>query len=133
MANQRKKGNKAELWVQKFLEKDGWIVHRARQSYFKDNKGKIYTRSNDIFGVFDLIAKKRRHKTRWIQVAIGYKKSVKEKKMLDVIKKIEGGDDNFEIWLKVKKDEWKIYMYEPVVDKFVEIAKIERGKWYIKK
>jgi len=126
----RKKGNQAELWVQKFLEKQGWIIHRARQSYYQVGN-KIFTRSNDIFNCFDLIAKKSDEPTRWIQVAVGYKKSHKLKKFKQIVPKIVGCGDVFELWLKTKSSEWKIYEFDLKKNDFVEIGKIERGKFYV--
>lgn len=117
-------GMKNERFVQKFLEKQGYLVHRAYASIVKLS-GKTFTRSNDIFGLFDILAKKEDEPIRLIQVSTGYRKSEKEKRILE--KNIW---DNciVEIWLYLSKGVWKIYRLKK--NEFKEHGKIERGKYY---
>lgn len=55
----RRKGNSKERAVQLIQERAGYLVHRAGQVAIWAGKGKVFTRSNDIFGAFDLEAIRR--------------------------------------------------------------------------
>jgi len=46
---------------------NGYTIHRAVQTNFQVKK-KFFSRSNDVFGVFDLICKRKDSNTVWIQV-----------------------------------------------------------------
>ena len=129
MKSKRQKGSAYELEVQKILESQGYIVHRARQSYFKAGN-KILTRSNDLFEVFDLCAKKKDSPTVWVQVGTSTNKSVKAKKIMD-IGNIWNNQDVIQLWMRYEGGIWKIYKLKD--NEFIEIAKIERGKYYIMK
>ena len=120
----RSVGNKNELFVEKELQKQGYVIHRARASVIKTKTG-YFCRSNDIFGAFDIIAKKKGEKTKWIQVSTGYRKSEKEKVILGL--NIWNSRDEVEIWLNFKGGIWKIYLLDRVKEKFIEVKRIERG------
>jgi len=123
MLTKRQQGNKYELEVEKYLtEKEGYVCHRARQSLIRTKKG-FFTRSNDIFECFDIIAKKKNAPFRLIQVSTGCRKAEKEKKILqyDIWDKCD-----VEIWLRWKGGIWKIYKLKN--NEFVESKRIERGK-----
>jgi len=136
--NRREKGNKNELYVQKFFESKGFTCHRARPSIFpftEKKKGagkndsfkrKIGTRSNDIFKVFDIIAKKENSPTYWIQVSTGSRKAEKQKK-IKAIGNIYNSMDKVQLWLSFGEGVWKIY--ELIDGEMKMIAKIERKKY----
>ena len=113
--NKRKKGNKYETEVQRFFENQGYIIHRARSSGFKSGN-RFLSRSNDVFGVFDLIAKKKDNQTVWIQVSTGsrYAEKIKKIKALGDIWNIS---DTIQIWLRYKNKKYKIYHIEPYKNK----------------
>ena len=60
MTNNRQIGRRAEKEVEKMLQDAGWIV------WLVDNP-KQWKKEQDIFGYFDICAKKGRY-TKWIQV-----------------------------------------------------------------
>lgn len=122
----RQKGSAYELEVQKILEADGWTIHRARASNFKVGN-KVLCRSNDIFNIVDIIAKKEGESTCWIQVSTGTRRAEKEKKLLS-IPNIWNEYDNVSLWLRFPRKEWKIY--ELHNGKLEETGRIIRGKHY---
>ena len=124
----RATGMKNELYVQKYLEGDGYVVHRARASLIK-TKTSVFCRSNDILECIDILGKRKDRKILWIQVSTGSRKSEKEKKILsqDVW---NPKTDEVEIWLCFKGNLWKIYKLDFKENKFVEYKKIERGKTF---
>ena len=125
MKSKRSKGNENELYVQKYYEANGYTCHRARQSFIKTKTG-VFTRSNDIFTVFDIIAKKKNSKTLWIQVSTGSRKAEKEKKILS-IGDIFNEQDEIQLWLNFKGGIWQIFRLTD--RKFEMISKIERGQF----
>jgi len=61
--NRGLKGSEAELLAQKWLQSEGWLVHRARPSSlvtlppkFPGDKPRTFCQSHDVFGCLDLIA-----------------------------------------------------------------------------
>ena len=59
--NRGVKGSVAELLLQKWLEAQGWLVHRAaRAGFIRLPNDKSFCRSHDIFGCFDLLAVRQR-------------------------------------------------------------------------
>lgn len=92
MRSTRAKGNEVELRIQRWLEDAGWLVHRARQSNSRKPTGKErcggcggpmktqwVSLSNDVFGTFDLLARRRGMKEWAIQVTTGGGASQKRK------------------------------------------------------
>ena len=130
MPTKRQQGSGYELEVQKYLEGQGYKIHRAYASLFKIGN-KTLCRSNDIFSVVDIIAKKKDHFTKWIQVSTGTRRAEKEKK-LKGIGDIWTASDSVELWLRFDNKVWKIYRYQQTEQgkEFVEVAKIERGKYF---
>ena len=68
--NTRKKGTDFQRWCQKWLEKQGYIVHNqpvaSKPIFFKDGTQRWVSVRNDIFGC-DLIAMKAPDELRFIQ------------------------------------------------------------------
>lgn len=75
------KGRSAELRAQRYLEAQGYTVHRTLRNAAKTPWG-VFSNGNDIFGCADLIAKRRGERCRYIQVTmdthIGPKKQALE-------------------------------------------------------
>lgn len=122
----RQKGSAYELEVQKHLEAQGYTCHRAYASTYQVGN-KRFNRSNDIFNVVDIIAKRQGENTRWIQVSTGSRRAEKENK-LKSIGNIWNDTDSVELWLRFRGKIWKIYRYQK--GEFEEVAKIERGKYF---
>ena len=121
----RSKGSRNELEVQKILESEGWTCHRAYPSMIKTGK-RFFVRSNDIFQCFDICAKKKNEHTRWLQVAVGYKKAQKEDKILQY--DFFNEKDKVEIWLKTKVGKWEVFELDKKRKGFDKIYIIERGQ-----
>lgn len=66
--NTNRKGNDKELMAKRYLESQGFQVHRAIRTYLKLPGGKTIVRSNDVFGCFDLVALSPFEPARFIQV-----------------------------------------------------------------
>jgi hypothetical protein len=122
----RTKGNKYELEVQKILEQYGYVCHRAYPSSYRVGS-KIFARSNDILGCFDIIAKKKDSPTLWIQVSTGPRKSEKQKK-IGLLGNIFNPYDKVLLWLRFNGSIFKIY--ELIGKKFHQVGKVERGKLF---
>jgi len=106
MGNTRRKGYRIEKQVSEILKQEGYTVYKpypATTLIEKYGKRIFFTRSNDIFGVFDLIAKKKNSETRWIQITTGLQnKSVRSSKIEEFAKACGNSTDSFELWVKVK-------------------------------
>lgn len=61
-------GNEAEMDAMRLLTGQGYTLHRNRKATVPTPKGPR-TVQQDIFGLIDIIAKKRGEPTRWIQVS----------------------------------------------------------------
>jgi hypothetical protein len=98
--SRKSKGNQFERWAMKYLEEQGYVVHRAQSQAV--NVGTFHvSRSNDIFHCIDLVAKRANERTRWIQVTsenVGI--GIKAKKMEQVPWCSE--HDSVEIWQYVQ-------------------------------
>jgi hypothetical protein len=68
--------------------------------------------------------------TLWVQVSTGSRRSEKERKIRE-IGDIWNSQDIVQLWLRFEGGIWKIYQLKD--NNFVEVAKIERGKYYIMK
>ena len=84
MKNTRQKGADLERRIEKILQEEGWLVHRALSSWKSrpdtsqpackecgEHPRVGFSLSNDLFGCFDLVAVKQGHPTRWIQAHHG--------------------------------------------------------------
>ena len=76
--SRRSKGNEAERRLQETLTAAGWLVHRAIQTGFRafkkigSKKTSIWlSRTNDVFGEFDLVACRLGSRVKYIQVTHG--------------------------------------------------------------
>jgi len=109
-----------ERKIEKILNEKGYFTHRARQSYFKSGR-KIYSISNDIFGQFDIIAKKKNKPTLWIQISTGYRKTEKLNK-LKLLPDIFNDFDLVILILKIK-NKLKYYIYSD--SEYIEFSEQE--------
>lgn len=100
------------MFVIRHYEKDGYIC------FFPDK--------NAIYGVFDIIAKKKDELVRWIHIANRHLSTVNLNKIRRL--KIWDYTDVVELWLKVKKGYWKIYWLSD--GDFHEHKRIIRGRIY---
>jgi len=123
----RSRGSAAELEVQKWYEGRGWRVHRAYASVVQ-TKGRAFSRSHDVFGLFDLVAKKPGEPTLWVQVTIGPRLAEKLKTLR------AAGDlwnicDTCLIWCRTdtKDARWKVYEFVAPTGEAVETDRILRG------
>lgn len=78
----RTKGNQYENEVKAILERDGWVVEKAR-AYLVWIKGRALAKAHDFFGSWDLIAKKVNEPTLWVQVSTWEHASDKRKQVQD--------------------------------------------------
>jgi hypothetical protein len=102
MKSTRQKGQDFQRWVKKWLEEHGWTVHNQglnhRQIFDRKTHELIYvSASQDVFGCVDVIGKKPKHKTLWIQCTEHTGRAKKEAAMLTVP---WGENDDVQIWMK---------------------------------
>jgi Holliday junction resolvase-like predicted endonuclease len=64
----RRRGNDAEQRAQAYLERLGYLCHRAVQTGFRTGTGKWLARSNDVWGEFDLLASRYGTRVLCVQV-----------------------------------------------------------------
>lgn len=93
------KGKSYEREVVKILEKQGWMIEKAINKTVW-NKGKVFSIAHDFFGMFDIIAKKAGHTTRWIQVSTWEMSSVKRNKLSSLNWTTDY--DSVEIWARMR-------------------------------
>lgn len=116
MASNKARGDAHELEVKTYLEAEGWTVfkqHRKIAGMVKTPKG-LFPRmaGADIFGC-DMIAKKKGHLTRWIQVGVDGAKSKKEDQLNEFY--WDPAHETTEIWLRVKgKKTYRLYVLKGV-------------------
>ena len=97
----RTKGNAAELRAQRELEAEGFLVHRAVQSGYRVG-GRWLSRSNDVFGLFDLVAvagAEEVYHVRFVQVTTAGNASVRRKKILAMRHRFPAGCVRLELWV----------------------------------
>jgi len=135
MVSTRQKGNQFQDRIQGWLKKRKWIVHNQKSvSSQIPIKGKMIwiSKRQDIFGCFDLIAKKN-GETLWIQATLH--KSLKEK-----IKKIKDanltfGDSEFPMVFLKRESHIDVYGFDEIGEIVHSgepslYGKIIRGKFY---
>jgi alpha-N-acetylglucosamine transferase len=116
--NTRRKGNVKELIVQKVFEDDGFVCERARASCFSvktPGKNSFFVKSNDFFGLFDIICKKKGHNTVWVQVGPVSNKTTKMKQIQEY-PHIWNDSDTIELWLYCdrrvgREAHWEVWEY----------------------
>jgi hypothetical protein len=110
MASSNKaKGNQYEIEVKKHLEAEGWTVFRQHRKPLWIKK-RMITVGADIFGC-DIIAKKKGHLTKWIQVSADGAKSKKEDQLNEF--PWDTNHESVEIWLRVEgKKAFRVFMLE---------------------
>jgi hypothetical protein len=68
----KQKGSKFENQCKEVLEQAGYNVFKAQHTARFIAPGRIVSMANDLFGLFDLVAKEpETGKTRWIQCKFG--------------------------------------------------------------
>ena len=128
MKSKIQSGNEAERYVKKYLEANGYTVHRTQRSFRRLPNGVILSRTNDIFHCIDIIAIKPNHKTLWIQVT----RSSGIGKKLDKIKLVKWNlrHSDVQIWQQAGSSRWRILKYDTKnKKKLVPIAEIQRGTY----
>lgn len=141
MTTKREKGLEFQRWVAKYLEERKFIVRNFPMSgkfvYIKDEKtGKpkrVYVSTkNDVFGC-DLVARKesesRIKKVYWIQATLHPQLKKRLSELLKYFKFLLPGE-RVQLWVKNKKGEINIKELDLDNDKFIEIGKIIRRKFY---
>ena len=76
-------GKQYERECKQVLLRTGWQVHQASPKAFYVAPGVMRTKQHDIFGCWDVVAKKLGEKTLWIQVSTWEMVSVKKKQVED--------------------------------------------------
>lgn len=106
-ANSNAKGARLERKAKELLEHSGYLVHRAVRTPIK--RGPLfYSNSNDVFGVFDLVAIKPAAIPRFIQVTVAESARARMRKIWPVAEQSgwslcqvwawAGAKIGFEIW-----------------------------------
>jgi hypothetical protein len=116
MASNKARGDAHELEVVHFLEAEGWSVfkqHRKIVGMIPTKRGFMPRMAgSDIFGC-DILAKKKGHLTRWIQVGAEGNKSKKEDQLNEFY--WDTDHESVEIWLRVKgKKAYRVYVLKRV-------------------
>lgn len=122
------RGDAHELEVMHFLEAEGWTVfkqHRKIVGMIPTKRG-FFPRmaGSDIFGC-DIIAKKKGHLTRWIQVGADGAKSKKEDQLNEF--PWDTNHESVEIWLRIKGKK----AYRVFVLRSVEVAGAGLGQSFV--
>lgn len=112
MASNKARGDAHELEVVHYLEAEGWTVfkqHRKVAGMIPTKRGWMPRMAgSDIFGC-DIIAKKKGHLTRWIQVGAEGNKSKKEDQLNEFY--WDTNHESVEIWLRVKgKKAYRVFV-----------------------
>ena len=122
--SKKKTGDLAEIWVRNYLISKGYSVHRAQRSYNRLPGGRIFMKSNDIFGC-DIIAIKKDSMVNFIQVTrhsgVG--------KKLEELKKVKWNFDvcKVQIWQSPESGRWRVLEYNG--KELRKIAEIRRGEY----
>jgi len=127
MKNKRKSGLAFQRWIRDWLQEKGWLVHNqtpAGRIIVVKGERKYVSQRNDIFGCWDLIAKKPDRSALYIQATSH--KSLKEKiKQIDEVGMKYFKGDDVQIWLK--RETGIIDIYNASGD---NIGKIIRRKFF---
>jgi hypothetical protein len=132
MTSKAKKGSDFQRWTQKLLEEHGWEVHNQPRSvkWIKDKKTKelrpISVR-NDILGCIDLVAKKEKERTLWIQCTLHSGKGKKEEDLKEIPWNYEV--DNVQIWMDRGSRKVDIFQLDPFGD-FVLVGRVIKRKFH---
>ena len=130
MASNKARGDAHELEVVHYLEAEGWSVfkqHRKIVGMIPTKRGWMPRMAgSDIFGC-DIIARKKGHLTRWIQVGADGAKSKKEDQLNEF--HWDTNHESVEIWLRVKgKKAYRIFLLQPV-----ELSGAGLGQQFVEK
>jgi hypothetical protein len=128
----RKRGVDFQRWVADWLMARGWVVHnqlmRTVRIFIPPAKVPIYvSRSQDIFGCIDLVAKKKGHGTLWIQATLDRGIGLKNKKLDTVPWSPWHDGDEVEVWVKRAVGHVDIFNRELAEGNLVLVGKITRG------
>lgn len=115
-ASNKARGDAHELEVMHYLQAEGWTVfkqHRKVVGMIPTKRGWMARMAGcDIFGC-DIIAKKKGHLTRWIQVGAAGNKSKKEDQLNEFY--WDPTHESVEIWLRIEgKKTYELYVLAPV-------------------
>ena len=132
----RQKGKLYQDWIKKWLTERGFFVHDQPTSskliQIKDKitgeyKPMYVSVRNDIFGIIDLIAKKKDTRTLWIQATMNTSMKKKKEKLSEISWNFAG--DCVQFW--IKRSPGKTDVYELNVNgKFYLIGKILNRHFY---
>jgi len=132
----RDKGKKYQAWVKNWLEDRGFTVHdqptaskmiRIKDKITGEYKVIYVSVRNDIFGIVDLIAKKKNERTLWIQATMNTSMKKKREKLSAIPWNFEG--DCVQFW--IKRSPGKTDVYELNVNgEFYLIGKILNRHFY---
>lgn len=114
-AGNRRRGNERELKAQRYLEKLGYFVHRAVQTGTQrpckpcprcKGSGRLWLSfSNDIFGLFDLLAVGWEHKPLMVQVTTSTSVSARRKALLEAAHHFNLSFVDVELWIYYEAQE----------------------------
>ena len=118
--NSKAKGDKAELEVQKILEKDGFLVQRAWRKMIRLPNGRWVSKTNDFFGCFDIMAIPATEEeevidpVKLIQVTTENELGTKRTKIRETMKNNYTVCYEITIWCRIKeknKVKYRVYEY----------------------
>lgn len=132
----RARGLAFQRWIRDWLQEKDWLVHNqtpsGRMIYIKNKPKPIFvSQRNDIFGCFDLIAKKMNHDTLWIQATLHKSLKAKIETIDEDARKYFTVSDDIQIWIKRETGAIDIYWLEPNFGKWELLGKILRRKFYM--
>ena len=105
-----KKGADIENRAKEQLEAEGFLVHRCIRTPV-NRGGQWYSNSNDVFNVFDLVAVRVDHPTRFIQVTVKSQVRERMRKVVHVARQVHLVT-NCEVWGFVEKTEEQAGSFE---------------------
>ena len=133
----RQKGKLYQSWIKKWLEDRGFFVHdqptaskmiRIKDKLTGEYKPMYVSTRNDIFGIIDLIAKKKDTRTLWIQATMNTSMKKKKEKLCEIPWNFEG--DCVQFW--IKRSPGKTDVYELRSDGTFElVGKILNRNYYV--
>ena len=127
MTNTKQKGDAFERLCQKKLEDSGYVVMKSPRKFIFIGPGRIISKANDYFNLYDLCAKKN-NQTRWIQCKYGDKSNVSRSKapIQEFHNKYMSDSESSEIWYKdVGSRIIEIYQYD-ILDKEFRLKQEEK-------
>jgi len=123
--NSKKKGDTREKQVKKLLELKGYLVMAAQRTMkpiYTKNGVRYFSQANDFYGLFDGLYRYKNRKLVWYQVKSDMSDVYKAKKAISewVYDHANYICEEFEVWMYVKREGFKIYSYLPVNEDWKE-------------